>query len=805
MDVILYKLMEFGISKSLLEKNILNEIHYSDIFYPNKRYIESKIFNTAVQEKLIEVVKSNNLHLSTNAIDSIYILSAFGCKKITIDKLFDKSIRRITNLEKLHKSKVNNYINKNTDLEYNSLMSAISLYKNWQQNNPKYLIEIFILEFIQQERIDDLIQWVYMRLKSIGIIITESEIVTTLTEMESVHSIQVLNSGNSIELNPLSIQNLLKYRFKDNNVFIDRLKGMTFADISINEGNTRSRVQQKYARLLNRIPILDEEIKYSDIFMEYNISEKEFKDYVVDDIFVYNFFDSKYKQGDKEFSEYLVDYQFSESEIHKYALRNNKFINSKQQMLPINIINIFDEFIMQNRKERFTYLEARELFNEFSSKYGLKPYKETDKHTFKVLVNRSLLVIKNNQGSFRYFDMNDFRDEDIEILYDCFNLTEGVYGAQYIFNMNVEVLEPMGFENGYEILDFIKQRQLSIPSINKIVRRSEVYIGKITKYDFIGDFLSDYNGENVYDIISLISEEYGIRENSLTEYTLRNFDEYITDNIINLTTYRTDVNEIKVYLREILVNSIYLIREVNERLSNHFNEKISVNNEILQGSGFKTNRRFIYSDKFETHNKAMEAEILKNRSFPIPNNKLANDALYYKTRVALQKEFKLFRFNRELYITDQVLLDGDIYRKDIESFINNVVNFIKSNGGFFTYHKLVRNGFNDQLVELGFENIFYEYILYQSDELSLIQSKTIIFYIKTDYDYTVSEFIYMIILELKSIDYQELLDLLNYEYGFKMDIYELKYKLSFTDAFYSNETEKYYSNKNQYYLEVYGK
>lgn len=803
MDITLYSLMEYGLSKSIIEKNLLGEINYIDIFYPRRRFFESNVFNSSTNSKIIDLKKQNNLRLSPKAMDSIYILLKFGVSESTIEKFIHKSIKTISKLNSLSKFDKKNIINKSTDTEYENLATAIYEYKKWQKNNLEYLIQIFLLDYIQVKNTDNLTNRVKQKLYNLGIEITDSVIEDILFNLEKENIVKVTYS--EVELENLSLRELLSYDMNDEDILNDKLSGKTFQETGHRLGKTRSRIQQQYSRLLTIIPDLVEDKVFANIYKNYKFTKEEFLTLVYDDEFTFYYLDSKYKNGRFSIQEYIEDYNISEDLVKNYLYSNNKFKNYNDEVMSINHRNIFDDYMRQNRKRKFDYDTSRSVYNQYCVKYNLEPYSDEQKRAFRGIVENSNKIVRSNDKTFRYYNVLGIGEIERALIKEAFEIPDGIYGAEKLYEINIDLMQTLNLENGYEFLDLVNMLKLEIPKLEKIVRRTEVQIGKLDKKKFIYEIFLDFNGENITDVIELISDEYGLKKNSLLSYVLDNFNNIIINNKINISVKDYNLEVLEEIIIDMLDEDLYLLRVFNQELSRRLGEDISVNNKILNPYCYRISGRYIINKKFKSHSEAMEMYILKHTVFKPPETELFKDSLYYYTKTRLHKDYRLFMFNDDSYITEKVLKNAGISINYIKDFVNKAVEFIEENSGFYTYNMLLEKNFNHKFMDLGFENIFYESIISNSDQVKLINTKPKIFYINDKKNYTYAEFLYKIVENNISLDYQDLIDILNEEYRISIEQNDLKYKLNGTNAYYSNETEKYYYNKEQYLLEVYGK
>lgn len=791
---------------------ILNEVasiaRYVDFFYPSKRILNSDFFGSRRFNAIRKLINEKDILFSKTVLDSVFVLRGFGATPKNLKELYNNGYRTIRRVAKLDSYEFNSITNSKTNSSYNRISDSITNYTKWKANNLEIITEILIVDYLQDSHetvnVNNLFIFIKKSASDSLLPFSEKQFYLTINDMQENLIVKTDLNGDTKLYTP-SLKEVMSYDFLDNDVFISYLNNLSFREIAENKGVTRSRIQQVFARSLERLPILHEDKKYKALFERYNFNEENFIKIFKESREVYRYLNYKYSKGSENVIEYLKDYDYSNDIISGFLNEHGYYLNHNNEISKINILNIINSFMYKNKTKRLTYEEALEKVNPYLRKYGLEEYNPDDIRTFKARIDYSKNILASNDGRFRYYNSEALDKEQIGLLERCFDLPDGIYGSQKIFDLNIEIMKEFQLHNGEELLDLYNKLELDAPSVNRIIRRTEVQIGKNNKFQFIKEVLREFNGESLKDIIWYLSDEYGLHQGSINGYILNNFKHLLVNNRVEIAKPKTEISTIVIYLKKLLVKEIYLLREINSLLSEYFNESIAINNLILENTDYKVQSRHIIKKSFRSSLDAMKHVISKEAIFRAPNSQLAKDSVFYNAVNALLRNFDIFKVSDNTYINKNKILQGGIHKEDILDFIQSIENYHLSTKEYFTIKSILQDGFRHKLLNMGFESVFYEEILRNSSKLGVINTTPLIFYKDTKINNNLSDFIYFLIYTNVSIDYQDLINLLLNTYGLSYDGSSLREILTDTLSYYSHETEKFYKDKEQYYLEVYGK
>lgn len=230
--------------------------------------------------------------------------------------------------------------------------------------------------------------------------------------------------------------------------------------------------------------------------------------------------------------------------------------------------------------------------------------------------------------------------------------------------------------------------------------------------------------------------------------------------------------------------------------------------KILERYGYRVSNGYVIKNRYNSYKPIIlkyinESKIIdKTRS---PYNKFA---YFYKTLKSLEKSGKIYPINVNQYVKYSALGDAGFTNKTIVSFIYDLEKFTRNEWPFFNMYSLIKNGFNHKILELGFDNYFYENIIQKhSTKLKWINGKSLIFYneniLNTKNKLLIADFFKWHISLKGSIDYQDLVNLLSEKYGLTYTYTSIKSQTDRLGVHFSKETEKFYENIELFYEEVY--
>lgn len=257
-------------------------------------------------------------------------------------------------------------------------------------------------------------------------------------------------------------------------------------------------------------------------------------------------------------------------------------------------------------------------------------------------------------------------------------------------------------------------------------------------------------------------------------------------------------------IRELLHHEIYtldeFVEQVKKKLSNF--DKLNVNEIFINSLGYKIDKDFIVSNKYKDSNEYIEKLIFKSNYLFVAENNLFKHP-YVKRKIKnLENNYKLLKVEDNMYITEKCLQQGNITKEKLEEYKYSVEQHVNINN-FFTVDTLRKSGFKQNLDELGFENIFYESLLKAPGRFKYLKIEDSVVFIKTPNDININKFIDYLVGEKKVISIDEIRLQANVKCNLKISLDYIKKIVINSPYYYSEELQKIFKNKEDYYEIIY--
>lgn len=810
MDITILHLLQYDINLEDLS-HLGRKIRYVDFFFPNKRLIYSNCLDTQAYQYIQEIINSKDILFNHSILDSIYILKAFNLPEDIINSFLNSGYTTISSIRKLDSYMFKSITKNSFDSSYKKFLKVISQYSNWNSRKQNIIIEIILLDYLQTKEeasLKDLFFYTEKYFSENSIHFIPYEFDKVIKEMHRIKLIKLKPNGTAL-FKRMGISEMFSSLLEDNHIFKLYIDDFTNNNIEKERKFIAPKKTSLFSDILKLFPPIKEDIKYRNIFELYDFTELDFKILFNETKQVYDYLNNKYTRGFESVISYLEDSNCSEELIRDYLYKLNSSSNYKYEILSIdyNFKDFFKYFMSKNKFEILTYSLALKKINFLLSKVNINSLREVNLRDLKIQINSNSDILEFGKVNFRYYNSENLDQIQINLFKECFNLSDGVYTANKLYDLNIEKMYLLKLYDGEELMALYSKTRLNIPDIRINKNSSYIQIGNLGLFEFTKDSLLKFNDEHLSKVTWYLFEVYGLHPKKMTDYIKTEFDKFIIDNRIKINNPAVNYGHIIRYLNQELTEEIYLLEDVRYMIRKNFNETILINKVLLKNTKYKLIQDYIIYQAFTNPLEAMKKLIVKDGIFRIPDDNLSKDSIYYSATYQLQESFDIFRVSETSFITKKRLLEGRIDINDILQFIKSVeyyhIDF--SDYKYFTLKSILKEGFNNKLIEMGFENIFYEEILRNSTELSFINTKPKIFYLNSDGKKIRRDFIYNLVEINNSIDYQDLIYKLLNTYGLSYDMYNLNYVLDDSPAYYSDITERYYKNKNQYYLEVYGK
>lgn len=600
----------------------------------------------------------------------------------------------------------------------------------------------------------------------------------------------------------ISLKELLSIEFKNKETLIERLEGKTLQEIAGMTGVTRERVRQKIGKTLQKMPLLEEYYIYKTVFETYNWNEPIFCKVFEVSKKVYNYLLLTLSKGSKTILEALDENLLNDNEKEKMLKELNYYRNSFGEFVPYSNKSAFFEELVFNLAQKAVHMsEFIEIANEDIEKKGLNANLLFDERNVIGLADRSLKVLRTRNLGFRYYDISNVDSADYQRLCKLLDLEAGIYSTSKLYNENPELMDSLNLDSEHELHNLLKKSV--VLSHIEYTRMPEFAVGGITKREFLIKLFNELAPITITEFVEYVNSNYGLKSTSLTSLLLMEYIEFIHGDTIIVNHYESSAEELKL-LDSLLDKDIFTIEEFVKKgihIDKNFHDKYVNNSTLLKlnyfiRGSYILNRKYNSIDQYFVEHITSQ-KIFRNTRTPIYQNSSFNGVIYN-----LEKELDIIRIDTDLYITLSRLEEVGVNKSDLIGFREAALSFVAENT-FFSLPYLRKLGFKHELEELGFDDLFYERIIWSSPMIKSIHTSLHISFNKTQKDIKLNDFIRSLVIEEGKLDVYVLEEKIheNYEIGLKRQ--KIIDVVRNSDLYYSDDTEYVYLTREQYYADIY--
>ena len=166
----------------------------------------------------------------------------------------------------------------------------------------------------------------------------------------------------------------------------------------------------------------------------------------------------------------------------------------------------------------------------------------------------------------------------------------------------------------------------------------------------------------------------------------------------------------------------------------------------------------------------------------------------------MKRDREFIEFEKDTFINISKLEEMLITKEDLEKYSKQCINL--ANGNYFNLKYLKKLGFESDLDDLGFEDMFYESIIQFTKGVKTVNFANTKVFKYTNDPFSRSIFLEDIISRYKKISSSDLLDLLKNDYGIETDLSNIKYLLQNSSVYFNEIMDEFYQNYQLFFEEV---
>lgn len=581
-----------------------------------------------------------------------------------------------------------------------------------------------------------------------------------------------------------------------------RLSGRSVRVLAEEHKISHQYVSQILDKALSKIPVthISGVGNHAYLFQNFKLDLNFFKNILMQDERIYYFIKEKCFKGERARRE---TYDFLTSEQKKRLLYVESLVEdsngrpvvlSKQNLVEKYFI-LFGGEIKHIESHHASYLEflAMELRDRNEEIHACA----LSVRNFENLVSRAPYCIQSDKRKVRHFRSSHIMDEK-PVIEDLFKLDDGIYSTKLVFQKNESYFNSLDIRNYYELHNLLRYH-LTIDSI-EMRRMPDFSINISDKFEWMLKLISVLEPITVVEFAQYLENNYGLHAASSRSLILAELSDHIdSQKRLTCTISRLNVEE-KAFIKALMVEDIYSIAELEKshhEISN-FRQKY-LNNLVLNDLGYVVSGSFVLRKKIGRAERYFRRLVLKQDYFKVDKSPLQNSQSFLKVLSDLQKSYELLRIEENLYMKLSVLEKIGFSKEDILDFQNQVVSFFM-NRQYYSM-KNIHGEMQHELLELGFDDIFYERICRESEGVGYIPLGSGDIFYRSKNKKNLTDFLKDEVEE--GIEVSELISLIKEKYGVSLDTRKVIEKLKGAGYHYIIETGSLHSDKNVFFERLY--
>lgn len=803
----LYCLLEFGISKKNIEKFVSEEFVVNDFLVVSDKVTQMQKSKKALTQKVSNAILSLNEEVYEQ---SVYKLGTAGLSLVNIKLLvehgitypdlesmtYDEFFERIgrKNKEAIFEriTEAFEVCEKLFKIDISKNMYGFYLHHYLDQLAPRYYVAVDTIYDVLSERL------------SIPKDLIDAPSVQQFLEEKTAENYLTYTTNLGFAKKYKTVKELIEGDFREKDILLLRMKGKTFREIGASMGVTHEWIRQKEVRILEHLPELEELIYYKDIFETYNWNEELFSAVFRESPEVYQLLNIKLKRGNKSVLDALGELSLTEEQKTIILEHYDCYINYEQQVMSYsNKIAFFEHLMYHLGQSVVSNEEFIEVANTYIAENSLNPSLFYTERSALGLPDRSQKILRTKSSGFRYYDTTKIDPELFQQLKELLDLDPGVYGMSKLFRENEALMDELNIDSEFELHNLYK-KCIEIDGVT-FTRMPEFSV-QTTKDDFLKKLFYELAPISIGEFLAYVEAHYGLRQDSLYSLLYSAYLEFIHNNEIRVE-YENVSEEEHAYVSSMLKHDIYTVQEFialgNKHIDN-FKEKF-VNNQALLRLNYSLKGMFVLHREYVSVDEYFTQFILKDEVFKNSRTHHFKTTHFYTALYNLEKNLDVVKVSPDLYLTEKKLSDAGVTKDELIAYRNAAVEFAKV--PYFTYGYLKKEGFEHVVEDYGFDEIFYERIIWTHPQIrSLHTRQCTIFSKRQEQEFTLKDVVeWLLIQNVEPLDFEELQNRMKKEFGIEVKKEKLIFVMQNSTLYYSKEMNKVYHSKEKFYENIYSK
>ena len=600
-----------------------------------------------------------------------------------------------------------------------------------------------------------------------------------------------------------------------------RLEDWTLESIAQEYGITRERVRQiinkdmdkaKREYVINTGKNLFDEDYYKYFYITYEFDKKDASKWLGIPEYVWSYLEiNDARGGNNDLELALGDENIDTAlrlRIQNYLNRDSLFIDG--EWVKLRRLDLENAIIKKFCIEDTSYDDFCELYNVFLETSGVE-YNEKIYMTdtvYKSRINRlseSRILLWKMNSTLRYYDI-DSRDytELLNVLnlerYENIELSVLKFMTDY-----PDIMKEYDIRDQYELHNLLRK---IVPegSYNDFhcERMPDVRFGTFNREEALFEVIKNNAPINSTDLCEIIKREYGYDVGVTMSVYLRPFSKYYHQGVYSVEHKVMSAEKLEL-LQQALVEDFYFIDEIKSKYLELFQDGDvdEINSYNLKIMGFNIYSAYVIK-KHLSADEFFEYILTKDDIVDISGfkKKFWNVQAYYVKLTEIKRGLTAVEFEPDHLISFRRLEQFGVTKEKIRTFCEDVYNFVEKNEYFSIYY-LKKSGFESDLFELGFSDLFYASLLLSDDRFAFRKMFKTVILRKDMKELYKEKFLVDRINEHRIIDVYDFINELSDDFGCVVqDKWDIIPKIQNTNIYYDKILDRLYANKDLYYNEV---
>lgn len=631
-----------------------------------------------------------------------------------------------------------------------------------------------------------------------------------LANLEEDKKVEYLNNGYRLRL-PYLNEWIDSLNEKQKLIISMRIQPKTLEECGQELGVTRERIRQIESKALKSKPQLRED-DYAYWYMKYDMNADAMNWIFGVENNVYQYLKLAYKVGTIDVEDMIDDSEMNASIYSSYQ----KYINRNSILIGDEYVKIKRDLICRKLAEQIcsekeiSYDEFYDLYLEFLEEHHLNTNPKllfSSARAFEARLQDSNYILMKYGRRMRYYPIKEY---DIEEFVDALHLeryTDVEISTAKILRDNQEIMEEYNIQDEYELHNLLNKTQDVWNADNRynleIMRMPFIVFGNADRAKQTVWLLYQIAPVSQEEFGQFYEEEFGVKANTV----IANMGKYIYQ-YYHAGMYRVDqpllTNEEKEYMLSVAIKDFYFVDELERLFVRQFGkENLShLNPRTYKELGFRVYAGYLVRDTYASADEYFEKEFTKSDMLDLTNYDARLIYIQISNTVLerLRSNYDLIEYEDKKYISyERFSSVADSITKDtLKAYVEQVLE-ASGDEKFFTIKSLKRNGFANELHNLGFSDWFNSSLVKNSKKIRYIRTVDSVIFAKTDTQPTLLEFISYVLQKVRKMDIHDFLVYLKEEYGVTLRKDKVTWLIKDSTLYYDSIMEKIYFDKEDYY------